>query len=155
MACDWNVFVSDKSSRNSYRYNDFDITNNLLKRNPIIQKVENLSSQFSTEDQMKKIASANLLIHVLTNDPERSQLFRQTPPKQIRTNFFFIIDISKTSLSDINADNNDTYLKSCNTSSSVITTTIELVLFVKISVANFIITKDCHEILTKMFTSNR
>ena len=114
MACGWNVFVFDKSSRNSNRYNDFDITNNLLKRNPIIQKVESLSPQFSTEDQMKKIASGNLLIHVLINDPERSQLFRKTPPKQIRTNFFFIIDISKTSLSDINADKKDTYLKSCN-----------------------------------------
>ena len=99
----------------SDRYNAFDIAYNLLERNRIIQKVESLSPQFSTEDQMKKIASADLLIHVLTNDPERSEYFRQSLPKEIRTNFFFITDISKTSISDINADDNGAYLKSRNT----------------------------------------
>ena len=64
---------------------------------------------------MKQIASADFLIHVLTNDPERSEYFRQSPPKGIRTNFFFITDISKTSISDINADDNGAYLKSRNT----------------------------------------
>ena len=82
-------------------YNAFDIAYNLLERNPIIQKVESLSPQFPIEDQMKKIASADFLIHVLTNDPERSGNFRQSPPKGIRTNFFFITDISKTSISEI------------------------------------------------------
>ena len=53
----------------SDRYNAFDITYNLLEQNPIIQNVESLSTQFSTEDQMKKIASVYFLIHVLTNDP--------------------------------------------------------------------------------------
>ena len=53
----------------SRRYNAFDIAYNLLYLNPIIQKVESLSPQFSTADQMKKIASADFLIHVLTNDP--------------------------------------------------------------------------------------
>ena len=76
-------------------YNAFDIAYNLLERNPIIQKVESLSPQFPIEDQMKKIASADFLIHVLTNDPERSEYFRQSPPKGIRTNVF-ITDISKT-----------------------------------------------------------
>ena len=47
--------------------------------------------------------------------PERSEYFRQSPPKGIRTNFFFITDISKTSISDINADDNGAYLKSRNT----------------------------------------
>ena len=64
---------------------------------------------------MKKIASADFLIHVLANDPERSEYFRQSPPKGIRTNFFFITDISKTPISDINADDNGAYLKSRNT----------------------------------------
>ena len=36
------------------RYNAFDIAYNLLERNPIIQKVESLSPQFSTEDQTIK-----------------------------------------------------------------------------------------------------
>ena len=74
-----------------------------------------LSPQFSTEDQMKKTASADFLIHVLTNDPERSEYFRQSLPKGIRTNFFFITDILKTSIFDMNADNNGAYLKSRNT----------------------------------------
>ena len=49
----------------SDRYNAFDIANNLLERNLFIQKVESLPPQFSTEDQMKKIASADLLLQVL------------------------------------------------------------------------------------------
>ena len=67
----------------SDRCNAFDIAYNLLERNPIIQKVESLSPQFFTEDQMKKIASADFLIHLLTNDPERSVYFRLSPPKGI------------------------------------------------------------------------
>ena len=92
----------------------FHIAYNLLERNPIMQKVESLSPQFSREDQIKKIVSADFLIHVLTNDPERYKYFRQSPPKEIQTNSF-TTDISKTSISDINADNNDGYLKSLNT----------------------------------------
>ena len=95
------------------RCNAFDITYNLLEQNPIIQKVESLYLQFSTEDKMKKFASADFLIPVLTNDPERSEYFRQSPPKGTRTNFF-ITDISKTSISHINADKNGAYLKSRN-----------------------------------------
>ena len=49
----------------SDRYNAFDIAYNVLERNTIIQKVESLPPQFSTEDQMKKIASADLLLQVL------------------------------------------------------------------------------------------
>ena len=67
----------------SDRHNAFNIAYNLLERNPIIQKVESLSSQFSTEDQMKKNAFADFLIQVLTNDSERSGDFRQSPPKGI------------------------------------------------------------------------
>ena len=61
----------------SDRYNAFDIAYNLLERNPTMQKVASLSPQFSREDQMKKIAPADFLIHLLTNDPERSDYFRQ------------------------------------------------------------------------------
>ena len=72
--------------------------------------------QFFTEDQMKKIASADFSIYVSTNDPKRSEYFRQSPPTEIQTNFFFITDISKTSISDINADDKDAYLNTPNTS---------------------------------------
>ena len=99
----------------SDRYNAFDITYNSLEQNPVIQKVESLSPQFFTEDQMKKIAPADILIHMLANDPENSEYFRQSPPREIRTNFFFITDILKKSISDINADSNSAYLKSLNT----------------------------------------
>ena len=64
---------------------------------------------------MKNIASADFSVYVLTNGPKKSEYFRQSPPKGIRTNFFFIIDISKTSISDINTDENGAYLKSHNT----------------------------------------
>ena len=64
--------------------------------------------------------------------------------KGIRTNFF-ITDISKTSISDINAGDNDAYLKSRNTNKFITATTTELVLFVKTSVVNFMITKDFRE----------
>ena len=60
----------------SDRYNAFDMAYNLGEQNPIIQKVESLSPQLSTEDQAKKIASADSLIYVLTNDLKRSECFR-------------------------------------------------------------------------------
>ena len=63
---------------------------------------------------MTEIAFADFLIHVLANDPERFEYFRQSPPEGTWTNFFFITDISKASISDINADNNHPYLKSRN-----------------------------------------
>ena len=64
---------------------------------------------------MKNIASADFFVYVLANDPKKSKYFRQSPPKGIPTNFFFIIDISRTSISDINTDENSAYLKSHNT----------------------------------------
>ena len=51
----------------------------------------------------------------MINDPERSEYFKQFPPNGIRTNFFFIADISKTSISNINAGGNGACLKSRNT----------------------------------------
>ena len=53
MACGWNVFTSNNSPD---RYNAIDIAYNLLERNSITQKVESLSAQLSTEDQMKKLS---------------------------------------------------------------------------------------------------
>ena len=94
---------------------------------------------------------------MLASDPERSEYFRQSPPKGIQANFFFITDISKTSISGTTADDNGAYLKSHNTNTFYYchATTIELALFVKASVTNFVITKVCSKILTKKFTSHR
>ena len=60
----------------SDRYNAFDIAYNLLERNHIIQKVKSFvpTNFFGRSDE--KIASANFLIHVLKNDPERFEYFR-------------------------------------------------------------------------------
>ena len=55
------------------------------------------------------------LCSVSINNPKRSEYFRQSPPKAIQTNFFFITDISYTSISDITADENDAYPRSPNT----------------------------------------
>ena len=92
---------------------------------------------------------------MLTNDPESSEYFRQFPLKGIRTNFFFITDISKTSISGINADDNGAYLKSRNTSKFYYCDNDRTSIVLKTSVANFIIKKDCPETLTKKFTSPR
>ena len=115
----WIVAGMSSNSMNlpqiSDKCNAFDIACNLVEINQIIQKVKILFSRFSTEDQMKQIASSYFLIYVLANDPERSEYFRQSPPRGIRRNFLFITDVSKTSISDTNADDNGAYLKSRNT----------------------------------------
>ena len=72
-----------------------------------------MSPEFSIKDQMEKIASAEFLIRVLTNDPKSPSISGNL--QEIRTNFFFIIDIPKTSISNINANDNGAYLKSRNT----------------------------------------
>ena len=46
----------------SDRLTAFNIAYNLLVQMPIIQRVESLFREFSNEDQMKKIASVDLLI---------------------------------------------------------------------------------------------
>ena len=97
----------------SDRYNGFDITYNLLEWNYIIQNVESLFPEFSIEDQMEKIASAEFLICVLTNDLKSPSISGSL--QEIRTNLFFITDIPKTSISNINANDNGAYLKSRNT----------------------------------------
>ena len=57
----------------------------------------------------KKNASVDFLIQVLTNDPKTFEYFRQSKAKEIYINFFFITDISKTSIPDINTDDSGGY----------------------------------------------
>ena len=92
---------------------------------------------------------------MLTNDLQRSEYFSQSPPKVILTNFFFITDILKTSVSDINADDNGAYLKSRNTDKFYYCNNDRTSIFVKTSVVNFVITKDCCETVTEKFISHR
>ena len=72
-----------------------------------------MSPAFSIKDQIEKIAFAEFLIPVLTNDPQSPSISGNL--QEIRTNFFFITDTPKTSVSNINANDNGAYLKSRNT----------------------------------------
>ena len=76
------------------------------------------SSDFCCEEQLKKFSTAEFLIDVLTNSPEKSEYYRELPPKGIRTNLFYITDLTKTSLANISADDIGAYLKSRITNKS-------------------------------------
>ena len=57
-------------------------------------------------------SSAQFLINALTNDPSRSEYYRSSPPKGMRTNYFYITD---SSMADVTADDNGAYLKTRKT----------------------------------------
>ena len=63
------------------------------------------------EDHIKAFSQADFLIRTLKS-PEKSDYFKKTPPKGIRTNLFYVTDRSQTSMADILADDNGAYLKS-------------------------------------------
>ena len=70
------------------------------------------SSDFCCEEQLKKISTAAFLIDVITSSPEKSEHYQELPPNGIRTNLFYITDLTKTSLATISADDNGAYMKS-------------------------------------------
>ena len=51
----------------------------------------------------------DFMIQVLTNDPKKFEYFRQSQANEIYINFFFITDISKASIPDINTDDSGGY----------------------------------------------
>ena len=53
------------------------------------------SSDFYCEEQLKKFSNAEFLTDILTNTPEKSEYYQELPPKGIRTNFFYITDLTK------------------------------------------------------------
>ena len=63
------------------------------------------------EDHIKAFSQADFLIRTLKS-PEKSDYFKKTPPKGIRTNLFYVTDRSQTSMADILTDDNGAYLKS-------------------------------------------
>ena len=67
---------------------------------------------------MKKFSTAQFLLNILTNSPEKSEYFREFSPEGIRTNFFYITDLAKTSFANVNAGDNGAYLKSQITNKS-------------------------------------
>ena len=70
------------------------------------------SSDFCCEEQLKKFSTVEFLIDALTNSAEKSEYCQELPRKGIRTNFFYIVDLTKISLANISADDNGAYLKS-------------------------------------------
>ena len=70
------------------------------------------SSGFCCEKQLKKFSTAEFLIDVLTKSPEKSENYRELPPKGIRTNLSYIIDLAKTSHTNIRANDNEAYFRS-------------------------------------------
>ena len=102
------------------REHAFDIYCSLLehKSKSNQSSVNMASSDFCCEEQLKKFSTAEFLIDVLTNSPEKSEYYRELPPKGIRTNLFYITDLTKTSLANISADDIGAYLKSRITNKS-------------------------------------
>ena len=91
----------------------FDICYSLLEHQSKTNRssVKMASSDFCCEEQLKKFSTAEFRIEVLTNSPEKSECYRELPPKGIRTNLFYITDLTKTSLANISADYNGAYMK--------------------------------------------
>ena len=92
------------------REHTFDICYSLLEH----QSKSNQSSgnMTSSEEQLKKFSTTESPIDVLTNSPEKSEFYGELPLKGIKTNLFYITDLTKTSLANISADDNGAYLKS-------------------------------------------
>lgn len=63
-------------------------------------------------DKTAEFSTAQFLINALINDPLNSEYFCSTPPKGIRTNYFFI---NNSSISDVRADDNGAYIKTSTT----------------------------------------
>ena len=67
-------------------------------------------------EEFKKYSSAEFLINVLLNEPQKSEYFREKTVKGLRNNYFYVADITQNSLQDINADDNGAYKQIRNTS---------------------------------------
>ena len=92
------------------REHTFDICYSLLERKS--KSNQSSGNMTSSEEQLKKFSTAESPIDVLTNSPEKSEFYRELPLKGIKTNLFYITDLTKTSLANISADDNGAYLKS-------------------------------------------
>ena len=91
------------------REHTFDICYSLLEHKS--KSNQSSGNMTSSEEQLKKFGTAESPIDVLTNSPEKSEFYRELPLKGIKTNLFYITDLTKTSLANISADDNGAYLK--------------------------------------------
>ena len=95
------------------RGNAFDICYNLLNHVSEAPEPQNepddYSIDFSTDEQLNNFTDAKSLIDVFSNNPEKSEYFMKSPPTGIRSTYFYIADISKTSIACVRADDNVAY----------------------------------------------
>ena len=94
------------------RGNAFDICYNLLNHvseAPEPQKKPDYLMDFSTDEQLNNFIDAKFLIDVFSNNPEKSEYFMKSPTTGIRSTYFYITDISKTSIACVRADDNGAY----------------------------------------------
>ena len=95
----------------------FDIAYSLLERKveiPVNSSVPT-SSNWKSEDHINFFSTAHFLVHALMKDPFRSEFYLEDAPKGIRSNFFYITDVTKCPMSTITADDNGAYIKTRNT----------------------------------------
>ena len=94
------------------REHAFDICYSLLEHKSKSNQLSIQSSSPIIKDQLKKFSTVEFQTDVLTNSSEKSDSYRELPPKRIRTNLFYITDLAKTLLANISTDDNKAYLKS-------------------------------------------
>ena len=97
--------------------NAFDIAYSLLERKAEIPVNSSLttSSNWKSENHIKFFSTAHFLVHALMEDPFCSEFYLDDAPKGIRSNFFYITDVTKCPMSTITADDNGAHIKTRNT----------------------------------------
>ena len=82
------------------------------KTPPNYVKDEILTPLVSSDEQIKIFTSAEFLIPILAENPEKFEYYHKLTPKGVRTNFFYVTDSTNA---DINADDIGAYTKVINT----------------------------------------
>ena len=72
-------------------------------------QIHDYSMDTTKHEQLNNFTDAKFLIDVFSNNPEKSEYFMKSPPTGIRSTYFYITDISKTSIASVKADDNGAY----------------------------------------------
>ena len=138
------------------REHAFDICCSLLEHKSKSNQlsVNMASSDFCCEEQLKKFSAAEFLIDVLTNSPEKSEYYRELSPKGIRTNLFYITDLTKTLLANISADDIGAYLKSRITNKSYFYGSNQVVTVHEVNDKYYYNKRESHNWYSKVYVSD-
>ena len=95
----------------------FDIAYSSLERKAeiLVNSSVPTSSNRKSEYPIDFFSTAHFLVHALTEDPFRSECYLEDAPKGIRSDIFYITDVTKCPLSAITTDDNRAYVKTRNT----------------------------------------